>query len=276
MAVENFVTIADAEVDGSQPLKVTTMQSMQGNQDWMKLLTTSNINGGKVSPGATQASQILIEAGQALDGTGVTAYSWAEHTIDITTSGIQGLDTGAEASDTWYAVHILGDSTNVATSLGVFSLSATSPTLPAAYDVCRFLGWVRNDSSSNFLEFTSDPFHRHMWEEDRSNLLVLNGGTATSFTAVDLSSLVPPNAPGVYIRTMFDSNNAGANAEIRDSGSSLTDPPIHIQNGVGTTGNNAGSTIFQMVLGDTKEIEYMVNTGSSNLTIYVMGYIDKL
>ncbi len=74
--------------------------------------------------------------------------------IAITTSGANGLDTGAEASNTWYAIWcIYNPVTN--TTAGLLSVSSTlgTITLPAGYTFGARVGWVRNDNSSNFLRF---------------------------------------------------------------------------------------------------------------------------
>jgi len=51
--------------------------------------------------------------------------------VDITTSGVGGLSTGVEASSTWYAVHLIGDSTGVNTPKGILDVSFSNPTLPS-------------------------------------------------------------------------------------------------------------------------------------------------
>jgi len=67
-------------------------------------------------------------------------------TCDFATgSGLpNGLDTGGESSDAWYYVYVIWDGTTVAS---LFSLSATTPTLPTGYTYKALVGAVRNVSS---------------------------------------------------------------------------------------------------------------------------------
>ena len=67
-------------------------------------------------------------------------------TNTITTSGVNGLDTGSEASSTWYNVWIIYNGTTVASLL---SLSATAPTMPSGYTYKARVGAIWNDGSSN-------------------------------------------------------------------------------------------------------------------------------
>ena len=49
-------------------------------------------------------------------------------TIDCTTTGAGGLDTGALANSTWYHLYLISNGTNF---YGLASLSATAPQIPA-------------------------------------------------------------------------------------------------------------------------------------------------
>jgi hypothetical protein len=61
-----------------------------------------------------------------IEGTDLGSFSG---TVDITASGALGLDTGSEASSTWYYVHAIASS-DFQTVSAIFSSSPTSPTLP--------------------------------------------------------------------------------------------------------------------------------------------------
>lgn len=65
-----------------------------------------------------------------------------------------GLDTGAEANSTWYALWLIKRSdTGVVDAL--FSASFSAPTMPASYDYKRLIGAVYNDGSGNIQAFKS-------------------------------------------------------------------------------------------------------------------------
>src|SRR5690606_23875708 len=75
-------------------------------------------------------------------------------TLNITTSGANGLDTGSEASNTWYYVWLIGDSSGTNPVAGILSASSTAPTLPSGYDSKRRMPIaLRNDSTSAFIPF---------------------------------------------------------------------------------------------------------------------------
>jgi hypothetical protein len=68
-------------------------------------------------------------------------------TATITSSGVNGLDTGSEATNTWYHIYVIYNGTTVASLL---STSATSPTMPSGYTYKKYVGAVYNNGSSNF------------------------------------------------------------------------------------------------------------------------------
>lgn len=110
-------------------------------------------------------------------------------TINITASGANGLDTGAEASNTWYYIWAISDGTNYR---GLLSVSSTSPTMPSGYTYKLLVGVVRNDGSSNFV-----PFYQYGDEVYTAATQVLTNtapGSITVLQSLSISSAVPPNA----------------------------------------------------------------------------------
>ena len=79
-------------------------------------------------------------------------FGSVSESIAITSSGASGLDTGAEASGTWYYIWIISKSSD-GTINGLLSASATSPTMPSGYDQKTLVSAVRNNSSSDFVDF---------------------------------------------------------------------------------------------------------------------------
>lgn len=111
-------------------------------------------------------------------------------TVDITASGANGLDTGVEASDTWYYLWVIYNPTT-ATVAGLISASSTSPTLPSGYTYKALVGVVRNKSSGNLWIW---------WQNDRriyhEEMAVFNNqaGNSSNLTTLSISSYVPPIA----------------------------------------------------------------------------------
>ena len=120
-------------------------------------------------------------------------------TVDITVSGVNGLDSGSEAPSTWYHLWVI---TNGSTVAGLMSTSDTSPTLPSGYTHKGYVGAVYNDSSSDLRGFLQ-----------RGDLVlqviasVLAFGTATTPTLVSLSSAIPTTATTVSLSLILNSSS---------------------------------------------------------------------
>ncbi len=198
---------------------------------------------------------------------------------DITTSGAGGLDTGSEAADTWYAVHVIGDRRGINLPAALLSTSAFAPTLPAGYDIFRRIGWVRNDSGNDFLNFISFGNGRTrtvLYNEPDSAVQVLAGGSATGTTLVDCSAFIPPTSVIGQFRFDFDndgSDSDDAGVQAAGAGISRADRPVNIQ----AAGSSTETRQFGMAFTNlSQEIEYSVSSGSDNLDIHVFGYTESL
>lgn len=117
-------------------------------------------------------------------GGAVYLASGVNVTVNIATSGANGLDTGAEASGTWYYVWLIYNGTTVA---GLLSTSASAPTLPSGYTYRALVGAIRNDGSSNFIRF---------WQYGRRIAIATqniynNLAGVTSYTSQAISAAVP-------------------------------------------------------------------------------------
>lgn len=119
--------------------------------------------------------------------------------IDITSSGVDGLDTGAEAGSTWYYIWVIWNATT-STASGLLSLSATAPTMPAGYTYKALVGSVRNGAPGG----TATDFMRFWQVGNRvflNDVAVFTAKAGTTTYAVlagaDLTAFqgaVPPNA----------------------------------------------------------------------------------
>lgn len=169
--------------------------------------TPSGIRDGRVAttgPG-TLAIGTTGEESVLPDSTNTSVISFAGTlAADITVSGAGGLDTGSEAASTWYAVHVIADSSATNSPAALLSTSATAPTLPGGYDLFRRVGWVRNDASSDFVPFyqAGTGLNRQVFYTDFvANRQVLSGGAAVGFASVDASAVLPPTAVVAYMET---------------------------------------------------------------------------
>lgn len=125
-------------------------------------------------------------------------------TVDITTSGANGLDTSTEASATHYAIYMIYNPTTTVWA-GLLSASYTSPTLPSGFTYKELVGSIRNDGSSNFV--------RSVQYDNVVSLvpqLIFNNLVGiTSWTEQSISGAVPP----IAIKANGIGGLSGANAQ---------------------------------------------------------------
>lgn len=172
-------------------------------------------------------------------------------TNTITTSGVNGLDTGSEASSTWYNVWIIYNGTTVASLL---SLSATAPTMPSGYTYKARVGVIRNDGSSNLW--------RTLQQNENADIIVgtnpatilkmANGTTSNTSVALDavsVSNFVPPTASRIRGYVMARAGRAGAAPNNAYGPYGLSNaPPVSVFS-IGT--DTASSNTFDFALEST-------------------------
>jgi hypothetical protein len=105
-------------------------------------------------------------------------------TATITSSGVNGLDTGSEAA-IWYHIYVIYNGTTVASLL---SASSTSPTMPSGYTYKKYVGAVYN-ASSNFRDF-----YQRGNNVSFPQATVNNTVFTTSWVSRDFAAFVPTTA----------------------------------------------------------------------------------
>ncbi len=228
-------------------------------------------------PAYVSASSVKIPAGfTCRDGDDSVVIAFAsDATADITASGANGLDTGSEASGTWYYLWAIADSTGANNPAALLSASSTTPTMPSGYDKKRLLPVaIRNNGSSDFIPFVVTagwpslmPFVQFRDAEHTSAYNVLSSGAASSFTAVSLAALVPPVSRNASLN--FRTNAVGGgDIYVRPTGSGLT-TGIMVAKGASTHNQN---NIVQFIHTDASQsIDYRA-TDSAAVNIHVLGF----
>lgn len=116
---------------------VASSGGVVGSRSNLKMTTT-----GTSALAAVTVDEIAVESSsnqyQTLRNVSVTP--------SLAASGANGLDTGVSAASTWYSVWVIWNGT---TTAGLFSLSATAPTMPAGYTHKARVCWVRTDATAN-------------------------------------------------------------------------------------------------------------------------------
>jgi len=222
------------------------------------------------------ASTVKIEPGVCVDEDNTLFFrSNNDITVDITVSGANGLDTGSETSDTWYAVYVIADSTGQSAIAGLFSLSATAPTLPTGYNKFRRIGWIRNDAASNILKFSvrGDSNDRMVsYDVERSTVNILTGGNATTYADVNASAFIPPTSRVGVLHMHFDPQSASNTLQIREDGSTITNSLYHFAAG--------GAQVFrihvEIPVSSSQIFEYKVTNTNDTFDVHILGYRETL
>lgn len=212
-------------------------------------------------------NQIVIEANEIIlqdindKSVRVTNVSL---TVDIALSGVNGLDTGSEAANTWYYIWVIYDSS---TAAGLLSTSSTNPAMPIGYAYKSLLGAIRNNGSSNFINIIQNGNSVVSAQSQ-----VLSNGLAHPYAAVDLSSAIPPTAQKIKgnfsVTSTVDSTRVGGYiASTIDGFGSL----VIIHN------INANSYWYAPFILDVLEPQTMYyqnpwNSGPSPIAIHIIGW----
>ena len=199
----------------------------------------------------------------------------AAATISNITNGANGLDTGSVAASTMYAVYVIGDSTKYESTAGLLSLASNSePSLPAGYDMYRRVGWVLTDGTSDNLLFWQEGMgqvRKYFYDVGISEL---SGGSATTYTAIDLATSVPPIDTTVILDIAYTPNSATNNAEFLPFGSSATNGVVRY--GCGVAAAQVGQIEVPAKLNSAvPTIQYKVDT-SDALTLLTTGFYDYM
>lgn len=225
MAIKTFFELPqlDPITDDQTIISASLPPHTPGNSRYSTIETLTNYISSQVSTTLPELyseglyinyfSASVIEIKPGLMRSDDNAFNLSSSTSlfpDLTVAGVNGLDSGIEAGDTWYAVHVIGDSNGVNPIASLFSLSSTTPILPAGYDKFGFRGWVRNDSSLNILQFSDESSGRRVKQRyfnvGRTQTQIIVTGANTTYTLVDASAFVPPSAMLCELFVLFDND----------------------------------------------------------------------
>lgn len=203
-------------------------------------------------------------------------------TLDITSTGANKLDTGAEASSTWYYVYLIMKSSDgtVAGLLSVTNENVTgSVTLPSGYDLKKQLPIaIRNNGSSNFIDWNvgtgwpdqaSVRYNVNLGDNSAvgtNNLL--SAGVATTYTDIDCTSLVPPLSQMAIIKYEGVYSSGGSTSFfVRPNGET------HDGNMLRITSTSTPFMETMMKTDSGQILEYKMGANTSSGYLWVAGYV---
>lgn len=199
--------------------------------------------------------------------------------INVSSSGANGLDTGSVANSTWYYLYVIYNP-STGTVAGLASTSATSPTLPSGYTAYSRFGANVTDGSALF--------YRIIQKGNRVQYVVTAGtntasarsmatGTAGSvitptWSALSVSSYVPTTARSIIITVVGGNTSSTLVAPNNAYGalSSGTNPPPVI---VTAATNTFPRSTVDMILESTN-IYWASDVG--NGAVLCAGWVDNI
>ncbi len=196
-------------------------------------------------------------------------------TIDVTTSGANGLDTGSASASTDYYIWLIYNPTSDTTA-GLFSTSVTSPTLPSGYTKKRLIGFVRRHGASDFGWFhTTGTGCTKEWIYSRQNYFILSAGAATSYTAVNLEGGFVPDVsawPKGLITVKISIEYSSKAVLIRNGWMTGSNHTLFL--GVTTSGTSQYSALLET--DNNGDIEYYGSGGSASVYMKFIGWTMEL
>ena len=228
---------------------------------------SSNLRGTWVSATVATwtASQLLLQNAAGLP---YLAKNLSASINTALTGVVNGLDTGTLAASTWYNVFAIYNGT----TLGVlFSLSATSPTLPTGYSYFTRIGAIFLDPSKNIISFTQAGSYAQ-WLSPK---IIGSGSTSGAWVGANWSQTAPPTAIKLRLCLQGINQYAGAVCAAAPSTSytfgALGNAPMMVM----TT--DPTYPIFVNITAEMQTEAVVVYFGSTNAygcQLYVLGYED--
>jgi hypothetical protein len=228
---------------------------------------TTNLNDISVGlPLNVAATQTGTEP--VADGTGAV-------TINTATNGAGGLDIGAMANSTFYAVYAIGDSYGVNAGSALISANLSAPLLPAGYDMYFRIGFIKSSGAAAILSFRQDgcDLDRWMWYDAPIATSVTAGASAT-YAPVDASAGLPAATPTMVNWLCVFTPTAAADKLVLVPGTSTATLGYASASGSVAAVANTVNLICPTDSPVTDAIDYKV-TGSA-VAISVQAYLDQL
>lgn len=195
-------------------------------------------------------------------------FSSVSEAIAITTSGASGLDTGVEA-EAWYYIWIIAKSSD-GTINGLLSASSSSPTMPSGYDQKTLVSAVRNNSSSDFVDFIQ---YGDVYTYSQGQAAF--SGAPAAWQSFSTANYVPSALSNRAFGTMAQ-NTSGSIAMTNNSSVAFNYSSVQanrVCQAASTSVSNSHHWDYTILTADTL---YAANNGYGG-TVYIDGfYINKL
>lgn len=225
----------------------------------------------------TPNSQIDMTTGQVRDSNdNVDIVLSTAITIDATKTGLNGLDTGTLGASKVYSIYAISDSSSKHIPGYILTLQSNSaPLMPFGYDSYRLVGYWATSSLSHFiLGYMGGSSNGRSFTYDAAQATAVTAGNATSYTAVDLSAIVPTPATGVNIPVSigFAYTPNAASDTFKMQPANATGDAVTITGQVASVVFSGNTTVLAQLKSAKPEINYKVSSGSDAVAINVAGF----
>lgn len=251
------------------------------------LLYVNNLQvaAGVLNADLLSTATLVISAGQARDSTNVNDIELeAAATLNTAVAGVvNGLDQGALAATTKYAVFVIGDSTSFNDTGTLLSTSFTNPVLPFGYDMFRRIGTVLSNAAGtrllNFHQRGSGSVRATYYAVPLATAIA--GGNSAVLADVLLTTWVPITASKVQILSALTADAGATRTVVYSADRSTTIAAAAtageiIMSSPASTVTSASLTVPVSSVAGVQTIQYAVSNAAAAVTISVQGFEDAL
>ena len=240
--------------------------------------TTMSVSAGKCSNSSNKNDITVglpLNVAATQTGTEPVPAGTGAITINTAAQGAAGLDIGAMANDTFYAVYAIGDSYGVNDGSALISANLSQPLLPAGYDMYFRIGFIKSSGAAAILEFRQDGcgLDRWMWY-DAPIATDITAGASATYAPVSLVASLPVATPTMVNFYCAFTPTAGDDTLVLVPGTSTSTLGYATMSGSVAAVAVTGHLICPTDAPLTDGIDYKV-TGSA-VAISVSAYLDQL
>ena len=222
----------------------------------------------------TSNTVLSVAPGNILDSTDTFQLTLGvAQAINSANTGLNGIDTGVFAASTVYAVYLVADPVTLMATGAMISASLSAPVLPFGYSAFALIGYAVTNASTQFLPgiWSAGDSARRTFMYDAAQATSVTAGAATSYTAINIQTLVPlVNNTPVWISTVFTPGAASRTLSMRPSAG--TGAAVTITGQVTAVPVTSQSYLFSSTATTNQQISYIVSNAGDAAAINVAGF----
>lgn len=201
-------------------------------------------------------------------------------TIDLTTTGANGMDTGSRPANGWVYLYLISTGLVTAGLASATSPTAGTPTMPTGYNYAAYVGAMVL-SSSNLLRTRQLGNDAGYVVSGTSPPTIQSGSTSSTWTSESITGVVPLTAGEIHVLLRASYGDSGAIAAVAPntsygvvSGADLTAPypPIAWTAGTGSSAQSKAFYASDYIVLQSTSIGYISSIAAA--AIYCNGWRD--